>query len=124
VSGATASELLRAAQVAHVAPVVTEAPEFVEATRRAGERASFLFVLNRSDTSPATLEVEPGGIDLITGNSVDGPLELPPLGVAVVEYHSAQPAAFARHSSRSRRAASLGWRSRVKTPLKLRDCGR
>jgi beta-galactosidase GanA len=35
------------------------------------------------------LEVEPGGTDLITGNSVDGPLELPPLGVAVVEYQSA-----------------------------------
>jgi beta-galactosidase len=69
-----------------VAPVVTGAPEFVEATRRAGERASFLFLLNHSDASPATLEVEPGGTDLITGNSVDGPLELPPLGVAVVEY--------------------------------------
>jgi Beta-galactosidase C-terminal domain len=63
-----------------VAPVVTEAPEFVEATRRTGERASFLFLVNHSDTSPATLEVEPGGIDLITGNSVDGPLELPGTG--------------------------------------------
>ena len=82
-----AATLLRAAQVADVAPVVTGAPEFVEATRRAGDRASFLFLVNHSDTSPATLEVEPGGIDLITGNSV-GPLELPPLGVAVVEYHS------------------------------------
>jgi beta-galactosidase len=84
-----AATLLRAAQVAGVAPVVTGAPEFIEATRRVGERASFLFLINHSDTRPATLEVESGGTDLITGNSVDGPLELPPLGVAVVEYHSA-----------------------------------
>jgi hypothetical protein len=72
-----AAALLGAAQVAHVASVVTGAPEFVEATQRAGERTSFLFLVNHSDTSPATLEVVPGGIDLITGNSVDGPLELP-----------------------------------------------
>ncbi|HEY1701687.1 MAG TPA: Beta-galactosidase C-terminal domain [Trebonia sp.] len=82
-------DLLRAARVAGVAPVVSGAtPGFVEAARRVGERASFLFLLNHSGTSPATLEVEPGGTDLITGNSVDGPLELPPRGVAVVEYRS------------------------------------
>jgi len=81
-----AATLQRAARVAGVAPVVTGAPEFVEATRRAGERASFLFLLNHCDGSPARLQVEPGGIDLITGNPVDGPLELPPLGVAVVQY--------------------------------------
>ena len=45
-----------------MAPVVTGAPEFVEATQRTGERASFLFLVNHSDTSPATLEVEPGGV--------------------------------------------------------------
>jgi len=82
-----ASVLLGAAAEAAVSPVVAGAPEFVEAARRATDRAEYLFLLNHSPAEPATVPVAPGGTDLITGNQVVGPVTLSPLAVAVVAYH-------------------------------------
>ncbi|HZR52638.1 MAG TPA: Beta-galactosidase C-terminal domain [Streptosporangiaceae bacterium] len=58
----------------------------MEATRRAGDSADYLFLLNHSGTEPAVLAIEPGGTDLITGSPVPGSFTLPPLAVAVVAY--------------------------------------
>lgn len=78
--------LLGAATAAGIRPVIDGAPDFVEATRRSGDRAEYLFLLNHSAADPAILEVDQGGTDLITGTQVSGPLTLPPLAVAVLEY--------------------------------------
>lgn len=83
---ALAATLLAAANTAGARPVIAGAPEFVEATRRANGAAEYLFLLNHSATDSASVPVEPGGTDLITGTDVDGPLTLPPLEVAVLEY--------------------------------------
>jgi beta-galactosidase len=68
--------ILEAVDAAGVAPVVPDAPPFVEATRR----GRFLFLLNHSGTETATVAAT--GVDLLTGN--DGTVTLPPLGVAVL----------------------------------------
>ncbi len=81
-----AATLLGAATGAGVRPVLTGAPEFVEATRRVSGPTEFLFLLNHSATDSATLRAEPGGMDLISGTPVSGPLTLPPLAVAVLAY--------------------------------------
>ena len=83
---ALASVLLGAAAEAGVSPVVAGAPEFVEAARRATDRAEYLFLLNHSAAESATVPVAPGGTDLITGNQVTGPVTLSPLAIAVVAY--------------------------------------
>jgi len=78
--------LLGAAAAVGIRPVVGDAPRYVEATRRAGDSADYLFLLNHSGTEPAVLAIEPGGTDLITGSPVPGSFTLPPLAVAVVAY--------------------------------------
>ncbi len=81
-----AATLLGAATAAGIRPTVAGAPGFVEATRRSGERAGYVFLLNHSATEAAVIPVEPGGTDLITATPVSGTLTLPPLAVAVLEY--------------------------------------
>jgi beta-galactosidase len=81
-----AATLLGAAATAGVRPVVDGAPGFVEATRRMNATAEYLFLLNHSGTESATVTVEPGGTDLITGTPVTGQLTLTPLDVAVIAY--------------------------------------
>ena len=81
-----AATLLGAADAAGVRPVITGAPEFVEAARRANGRAEYLFLLNHSATESTVVGVESGGTDLITAAPVSGTLTLPPLAVAVLEY--------------------------------------
>jgi beta-galactosidase len=81
-----AATLLGAAAAAGIRPVTSDAPGFVEATRRTGETAEYLFLLNHSSDETAVLPVEPGGTDLMTGAQTSRSLTLPPLGVAVVAY--------------------------------------
>jgi len=81
-----ARTLLGAAAEAGISPVVADAGESVEATRRASETTEYLFLLNHSDTDAATVPVAPGGTDLISGTQVSGPLTLQPLAVAVLAY--------------------------------------
>ncbi|MGH3278138.1 MAG: beta-galactosidase [Trebonia sp.] len=81
-----ARTLLGAAAGAGISPVVTGAPEFVEAARRTGNGAEYLFLLNHSGTETAMIPVPPGGTDLITGTPATGPLALSPLAAAVLAY--------------------------------------
>lgn len=81
-----AAVVLGAAGAAGVRPILSGAPASVEATRRTGDDADYLFLLNHSDAEPAVLTVGPGGTDLITGSPVPGSFTLPPLAVAVVAY--------------------------------------
>jgi beta-galactosidase len=81
-----ARTLLGAAAGAGISPVVTGAPEFVEATRRVSGTAEYLFLLNHSETESVTVPVAPGGTDLISGAQVGAMLTLQPLAVAVVAY--------------------------------------
>ncbi len=53
----------------------------VEVTRRVGDAASWLFVINHGDDD-APVAVD--GVDLVTGREVSGDLVVPPGGVAVV----------------------------------------
>jgi beta-galactosidase len=66
-----------AAREAGVEPV-GHAPAGVELTRR----GSYLFVLNHNDEPVEVQDVE--GVDLLTGEAVNGSLRLEPLGAAVV----------------------------------------
>jgi beta-galactosidase len=76
--------LLDAVSTAGVAPVVAGAPEHVEATRRVHDGATYLFLLNHSDTDSATVPLPAPGVDLLTGAAVAGSITLEPAGVAVV----------------------------------------
>ena len=78
--------LLGAASAAGVRPLLSGASRSAEVTRRIGEDADYLFLLNHSGTEAAVLTVDPGGTDLITGSPVPGSFTLPPLAVAVVAY--------------------------------------
>ena len=57
------------------------ATDLVEVTRRVGDDASWLFVINHSD-APAPVDVH--GVELVTGRDVAGDLQVPAGGVAVV----------------------------------------
>ncbi|WP_324789302.1 beta-galactosidase [Streptomyces sp. H51] len=76
----------RALTAAGVQPVL-DAPAGVEATTRAGERGTYLFLLNHGDR-PARIPLSgayaAGGTDLLTGQAVHGHVVLEPLGAAVV----------------------------------------
>jgi beta-galactosidase len=60
-------------------PPVAGLPAGVEAVRRRGDGAAYLFLLNHGT---ATVSLPVSGTDLLTGR--DGPIELEPFGVAVV----------------------------------------
>ena len=57
------------------------ATDLVEVTRRVGDDASWLFVINHGD-APAPVDVH--GVELVTGRDVAGDLQVPAGGVAVV----------------------------------------
>jgi len=57
------------------------ASDLVEVTRRVGEDASWLFVINHGE-APAAVDVH--GVELVTARDVAGDLQVPPGGVAVV----------------------------------------
>ena len=57
------------------------AADLVEVTRRVGDDASWLFVINHGD-APAPVDVH--GVELVTGRDVAGDLRVPAGGVAVV----------------------------------------
>jgi len=69
---------------AGVAPVVAEAPAFVEATVRSHGDVDYVFLINHSETEAAQVSLLRSGVDLLTGSAVSGALALEPLGVAVV----------------------------------------
>jgi len=72
---------------AGAAPVVVGAPPGVEIVRRHGDAGrSWLFVLNHTG---AAAVVEASGVDLLSGRSADGQLEVAPGGVAVLREHDA-----------------------------------
>jgi beta-galactosidase len=81
---ALATILLGAVDQAGVTPVVPDAPEFVEATVRQDADHRYLFLLNHSDDTPATVRLGGDGFDLIGGHPVRDIVELGPLHVAVV----------------------------------------
>jgi beta-galactosidase len=83
--------LLAAVREAGVSRLVPEAPAFVEVTRRTGEHADFLFLLNHSDTETVTVPVPAKGLDLLTGAAVDGHVALGPLAAAVVRLDPTAP---------------------------------
>jgi beta-galactosidase len=66
------------------------AADLVEVTRRVGDDASWLFVINHGD-APAAVDVH--GTDLVTGRDVAGDLTVPAGGVAVVREAATQTAA-------------------------------
>jgi beta-galactosidase len=76
--------LLGAVAGAGIAPTVRGAPAFVEATRRSGPQAEFLFLLNHSATRSATVELAGDGVELLSGAAVRGSVTLDPLAVAVI----------------------------------------
>jgi beta-galactosidase len=65
---------------AGVAPALT-VPAGVEAVRRVGAGGPYLFVLNHTDEPAA---VAATGVDLLTGRTAAGTLQVPPGGVAVL----------------------------------------
>jgi beta-galactosidase len=66
-------------EAAGVRPPVDGLPAGVEAVRRRGDGAAYLFLINHGSEA-VTLPV--GGVDLLSGS--DGEVELEPFGVAVV----------------------------------------
>ena len=66
---------------AGVRPVL-DVPAGVEAIRRDGPGASYLFLLNHRDAE--TDVPVPDGVDLLSGAAVRDALRLPPLGAAVL----------------------------------------
>jgi len=69
--------------VAGVASPV-QAQEGLEVVERVSQQGRFLFLLN-GEAEPRTAEVGPGGHELITDQRVSGTIEVPPLGVRIIE---------------------------------------
>jgi beta-galactosidase len=69
---------------AGVQPTLAGAPAGVEVVRRSRGDRQFLFACNHN-AAPAELRVEEPGLELLSGKALDGPLHLPPFGVAVVQ---------------------------------------
>ncbi|MDX3227902.1 beta-galactosidase [Streptomyces sp. ME19-01-6] len=78
--------LLDAVAAAGVSPLVDSAPGHLEAARRVGGDAEFLFLLNHSETEPAQVRLAADGLDLISGAKTGATLEVAPLGVSVVRF--------------------------------------
>ncbi|GAA3404496.1 beta-galactosidase [Pseudarthrobacter polychromogenes] len=84
VDGAFLEELLAAERAAAGIRPELDAPLGVQVRRRTGSGRSYLLVLNHND-APARVEIKSGGIDLLTGNAVQGTVELAGYGVLVIE---------------------------------------
>ena len=68
------------------AAALPDAPAQLEATVRHTGQAAYLFLLNHSDTEPATVTLPGPGVDLLTGAPAPDPLTLGPAGVAVIRW--------------------------------------
>ncbi|WP_373312264.1 beta-galactosidase [Streptomyces aurantiogriseus] len=73
--------LARIRDEAGVRPVLATAPDGIEAVRRSGTDADYLFLI---DHSGAGGELPAHGVELLTGKSVHGSVTVPARGVAVV----------------------------------------
>ena len=82
--------LLGEAERAGIRPVVEGGPAHVEATVRHGDDTRFLFLVNHSETDPATLTLPFAGLDLLTGRRLADAVTVEPLGVAVVRSEPAR----------------------------------
>jgi beta-galactosidase len=69
---------------AGVAPLIPDLPQKVEVTVREAKGRKLLFVLN-TDADPATVSGVPSGVDLLTGQSVNGALKLGSYGCSVIK---------------------------------------
>ncbi|MGW4962403.1 beta-galactosidase [Nonomuraea sp. NPDC004186] len=78
------AELLAAVAAAGVRSPFPQAPAHVECAVRGGEEYEYVFLLNHSGELSASVPFEGEGIDLLTGQAVSGPVELAPLGAAVI----------------------------------------
>jgi beta-galactosidase len=74
----------RYANEAGVKPLVADAPEQVEVTRRSKGPIEFYFLLNHGDSS-ATVDAGAGFSDVISGESVSGNFSLGPFGYRVLK---------------------------------------
>jgi len=71
-------------ETAGIKPIAPNMPEGVELMRRVNGNASWLFVLNHSGEK-VEVPVEGHGRELLTGQQVDGSIELEPMSVAVIQ---------------------------------------
>lgn len=71
-------------KTAGIQPVSTNAPADVEFLHRTNGASSFIFALNYSNEK-VKAPIEGQGCDLLTGNQVNGSVELEPSGVAVIQ---------------------------------------
>ncbi|MGW3569277.1 beta-galactosidase [Streptomyces sp. NPDC000941] len=88
--GALRDTLLEAVTAAGATPLVAAAPGHLEAARRVGDGAEFLFLLNHSETEPAEVRLAADGLDLISGAKTGATLEVVPLGVSVVRFENTE----------------------------------
>jgi beta-galactosidase len=68
-----------------IAPLVEDLPTGVEVTLREASDRKLLFVLN-TDDGAVELSSVPSGINLLTGENIDGAISLGPHGCAVIRY--------------------------------------
>jgi beta-galactosidase len=92
--------LLGAVAAAGVSPLPGDAPAHLAATRRVGEDAEFLFLLNHSGTESVRVPLTADGTDLVSGTKTSGAIEPAPLAVAVVRTGPGR-AAMSRNSTRA-----------------------
>ncbi|MEU6788445.1 beta-galactosidase [Nonomuraea angiospora] len=78
------AELLAAVAAAGVRSPFPQAPAHVECAVRGDAEHEYVFLLNHSGELSASVPFEGEGIDLLTGQAVSGPVELAPLGAAVI----------------------------------------
>ncbi|WP_431918631.1 beta-galactosidase [Nonomuraea jabiensis] len=78
------AELLAAVSAAGVRSPFPQAPAYVECAVRGDEEHEYVFLLNHSGELGASVPFEGEGTDLLTGQAVSGPVELAPLGAAVI----------------------------------------
>ena len=84
VDSAFLEELLAAERGAAGIRPELDAPLGVQVRRRTGNGRSYLLVLNHND-APARVDIKAGGTDLLTGNAVQGTVEIAGYGVLVIE---------------------------------------
>jgi beta-galactosidase len=84
VDSAFLEELLASERAAAGIRPELDAPLGVQVRRRTGNGRSYLLVLNHND-APARVDIKAGGTDLLTGNAVQGTVEIAGYGVLVIE---------------------------------------
>jgi beta-galactosidase len=81
---AFSSVLREAVEAAGVRNPFAGVPEHVECAVRLADDAEFVFLLNHSGDEAATVPLEGGGRDLVSGTDVIDSIRLEPLGAAVI----------------------------------------